>query len=174
MDGAFTAQLFLPSAGSGYDGGHRSAARTAAPAQIQRVLADKRIDLDASGYQDVLTGQIDGRILDAMSAAAQQFGYIKITSLKSDHGTYTSSGNVSAHAYGCAMDIGTIGSTYIQPSSQTPGGEVYQAVSFFANLGVSTGVQDLAPHQVISLFDMGGATLAMGDHGDHIHVGYSC
>ena len=174
MDGAFTAQLFMPSAGSGYDGGTHTPARRATGLQIQTVLADKRIDLDASGYQDVVTGQIDGRILDAMLAAAQQFSYIKVSSLKSDHGTYTSSGNVSHHAYGCAMDIGTIGSTYITGGSQTPGGEVYQAVQFFAGLGQLTGKPDLAPSQVISLFDLGGATLAMGDHDDHIHVGYSC
>ncbi|MCW2920904.1 MAG: Lytic transglycosylase catalytic [Thermoleophilia bacterium] len=175
MDGAFTAQLFMPTGGSGYDGGEtRFPARRATPVQIQMVLGDKRIDLDASGYQDVLTGQIDGRLLDAMVAAAQQFGYIKISSLKSDHGVYTAGGNVSEHSYGCAMDIGTIGSTYITPGAQTPGGEVNQAVLFFSGLGVATGKPDLAPHQVISLFDLGGATLAMGDHGDHIHVGYSC
>jgi hypothetical protein len=174
MDGAFTAQLFMPGGGSGYDGGTRTPARQATGLQIQTVLSDKRIDLDASGYQDVLTGQIDGRILDAMVLAAQQFGYIKISSLKSDHGVYTAGGNVSEHSYGCAMDIGTIGSTYITPGAQTPGGEVNQAVLFFSGLGVATGKPDLAPHQVISLFDLGGATLAMGDHGDHIHVGYSC
>ncbi len=174
MDGAFTAQLFLPSAGASYTGGTHTPARKATPVQIQLVLRDKRIDLDASGYQDVLTGQIDGRILDSMLAAANQFGYIKVTSLKSDHGVYTSSGNVSHHAYGCAMDIGTIGSTYIEPSSQVPGSEVYQAVQFFNNLGTLTGKPDLGPAQVISLFELGGATLAMGDHGDHIHVGYSC
>lgn len=172
MDGAFTAQLFMPSAGSGYTGGSRTPARASTPAQIQAVLTDTRIDLDASGYQDVLTGQIDGRILDAMLASAQRFNHVRITSLKSDHGVYTASGNVSAHAYGCAMDIGTIGSTWITPGSQTAGGEVYQAVQFFAGLGAIK--PDLAPHQVISLFELGGATLAMGDHGDHIHVGYSC
>lgn len=172
MDGAFTAQLFLPNAGLGWGGGTRTPARKPTQAQIAMVLSDKRIDLDASGYQDVLTGQIDGRILDAMVAAAQRFNYIRITSLKGDHGVYTASGNVSQHSYGCAMDIGTIGSTYITPSSQVPGGEVNAAVVFFAGLGALK--PDLAPHQVISLFDLGGATLAMSDHDDHIHVGYSC
>jgi hypothetical protein len=172
MDGAFTAQLFLPNAGSGYSGGTRTPARRASPLQIQTVLNDPRIDLDASGYQDVLTGQIDGRILDAMVAAATRFNYIKITSMKSDHGVYTASGNMSEHSFGCAMDIGTIGTTYITPGSQTPGSEVEQAVLFFNGLGAIK--PDLAPHQVISLFDLGGATLSMGDHGDHIHVGYSC
>jgi hypothetical protein len=174
MDGAFTAQLFLPNAGSGYSGGTITVARRATPLQIQQVLSDKRIDVDASGYGDIVTGQIDGRLLDAMLAAANRFGYVRITSLKSDHGVYTASGNVSEHSMGCAMDIGTIGSTYINPAAQVPGGEVQQAVVFFDSLARLTGKPDLAPHQVISLFDLGGSTLALSDHGDHIHVGYAC
>lgn len=169
MGGAFQAQLFLPAAGSGYDGGARTPARKATPEKIAQILADKRVELDASGYQDILTGQIDGRLIDALLLAAGQFGHVRITSLKSDHGTYTSSGNVSEHAYGCAADIGTIGSTYITPSAQVPGGEVQQAVLFFMGLP-----GDLAPHQVISLFDLGGASLRLSDHGDHIHLGYAC
>ena len=31
----------------------------------------------------------------------------------------------------------------------------------------------MAPAQIISLMDMGGPTFAMGDHADHIHVGYT-
>ena len=169
MEGAFEAQLFMPSGASGYKGGTRTPRRAATPAQIQMILQDKRITIDASGMQDIASGQIDGRLLDALEAAAVQFGSLTITSLKSDHGTYTSSGNVSEHAFGCAADIGSIGGTYITPSSQVPGGTVQQAVMFFAAMQ-----GDLAPHQVISLFDLGGATLAMGDHGDHIHLGYAC
>ena len=30
----------------------------------------------------------------------------------------------------------------------------------------------MAPHQIISLLDMGQNTVAMGDHDDHIHVGF--
>jgi hypothetical protein len=30
----------------------------------------------------------------------------------------------------------------------------------------------MTPHQVISLLDLGGPTLAMADHDDHIHVGF--
>jgi hypothetical protein len=30
----------------------------------------------------------------------------------------------------------------------------------------------VAPHQVISLLDLGGPTLSMADHNDHIHVGF--
>lgn len=174
MDGAFQSQLFLPSLGGGggtgtYTGGTRTPRVPATGPIVQAVLTDPRIDFDASGIGDVSTMQIDGRLLMALKAAADRFGYIKITSLKSDHGVYTASGNVSAHSVGCAADIGTIGTTYITPGSQTTGGEVEQAVRFFAGLQ-----GNLAPHQVISLFSLGGATLSMGDHGDHIHLGYSC
>jgi len=31
----------------------------------------------------------------------------------------------------------------------------------------------MEPDQIISLLDMGGTTLAMGDHDDHIHVGFT-
>ena len=172
MDGAFAAQLYLPMPVSRYSGGTRTPARRAVPSQIQRVLSDPRIELSPSGIADVRSFQIDGRILDAMLLAANRFGRLKITALKSDHGSYTTSGNVSEHSFGCAMDIGTIGSTYITPSAQTAGGEVEQAVLFFNGLGAFQ--PDLAPHQVISLFDLGGATLSMSDHGDHIHVGYAC
>jgi hypothetical protein len=30
----------------------------------------------------------------------------------------------------------------------------------------------MAPAQIISLFEIGGATLSMADHHDHIHVGF--
>lgn len=173
MNGAFQSQLFLPNLGTlgsgSYNGGTRTPRMPATLPLVQAVMSDPRIDLDVSGKGDISTMQIDGRVLSAMKLAADQFGYIKITSLKSDHGVYTTSGNVSAHSIGCAMDIGTIGRTYITPSAQSPGGEVEMAVRFFAGLQ-----GNLAPHQVISLFSLGGPTFAMGDHADHIHVGYSC
>ncbi|MCW2949798.1 MAG: Lytic transglycosylase catalytic [Thermoleophilia bacterium] len=173
MDGAFQAQLYLPSTASSYDGGSTNfPAQPATPQQIATVLSDPRIQLDASGIHDIQTHQIDGRLLQAMELGAEQFHFLRVTALKGDHGTYTASGNVSEHSFGCAMDIGTVGTTYITPSSQTSGGEVEQAVRFFAGLGQIAPV--LAPHQVISLFDLGGATMALGDHGDHIHVGYHC
>jgi hypothetical protein len=30
----------------------------------------------------------------------------------------------------------------------------------------------MAPHQIISLLDIGAATMSMADHNDHIHVGF--
>lgn len=177
MSGAFEAGLFLPGItglGTGqYDGGNTLTPRQAPTPDVigavMQLQARGAIELSPTGLQDVTSGQIDNRVLRAMIGASQQFGFIRISMLKTGHSVYTAGGNISAHSYGCAMDIGTIGHTYIQPGAQTPGGQVEQAVKFFAALPA-----DLAPHQVISLFSLGGPTMAMSDHGDHIHVGYSC
>lgn len=155
--------------GQAWGGGTRTPARKATPTQIAAVLSDPRIDIYAGGRMDVASGQIDGRILDAIRALAFKFGSVRITSLKSGHSVLTSSGNVSAHSYGCAADIGSVGGVLITPAAQGPGGITEQAVRFLASF---TG--DLAPHQVISLLALGGPTMSMGDHGDHIHLGYSC
>ncbi len=152
-----------------WTGGARTPARPATPAQIARVLADPRIQLDSSGIMDVQNGAIDGRLLDALTLMGQRFGSIIVTSLKSDHGVYTTSGNVSMHSYGCAADIGTVAGQLITPSAQGPGTITEESVLFLSSLQ-----GDLAPHQVITLYSYGGPSVAMGDHGDHIHLGYHC
>lgn len=172
VSGELPANAFMPFFGpmpGAYSGGTLTPARPATQAQIGAILADPRIQVYAGGRQDIATGRIDGRVLDTLRLLADRFGSVTITSLQSGHGTYTSSGNISEHAYGCAVDIGSLSGTIIQPSTQGPGSITEQGVLFLAAL---TG--DLAPHQVISLNSYGGPTLAMGDHGDHIHLGYHC
>jgi hypothetical protein len=51
---------------------------------------------------------------------------------------------------------------------QDPGGVTDQAVK---RLMLLQGTME--PSQIISLLDYGGNTLAMGDHHDHIHVGFT-
>jgi hypothetical protein len=62
-----------------------------------------------------------------------------------------------------------VGGVRIEAATQGPGSITESAVLFLAGFG-----GDLAPHQVISLSSLGGPTLAMADHHDHIHLGYSC
>ena len=50
---------------------------------------------------------------------------------------------------------------------QEPGGVADQAVR---RLMLLQGT--MVPHQVISLLQLGGPTMAMQDHADHIHVGF--
>jgi hypothetical protein len=51
---------------------------------------------------------------------------------------------------------------------QEPGGVTEQAVRALLRLQGT-----MAPAQVISLLELGGPTVAMADHADHIHVGFA-
>jgi hypothetical protein len=52
--------------------------------------------------------------------------------------------------------------------NQAPGGTADQAVRRLMGLQGT-----MRPDQIISLLDLGQNTLAMADHADHIHVGFS-
>jgi hypothetical protein len=52
--------------------------------------------------------------------------------------------------------------------NQGPGGIAEQTVRRLMRLQGT-----MAPAQIISLLDLGGTTLAMTDHADHIHVGFA-
>ncbi|HZB05331.1 MAG TPA: lytic murein transglycosylase [Thermoleophilaceae bacterium] len=136
------------------------------PMLEKRVLADERIDIYGCGQDDIRSGQIDRRILVTLAYLAESGLEPGVTSLKCGHGFYTSSGNVSHHSSGNAVDIATINGIPVL-GHQEPGGVTEQAVRRLMQLQGT-----MAPAQIISLFEIGGATFAMGDHHDHIHVGF--
>jgi hypothetical protein len=132
----------------------------------RRVLADSRIQIYPCGRSDIETGRIDRRVLALLAFLAESRMNPTVTSLQCGHGFYTASGNVSHHTTGTAVDIAAINGVPIV-GHQEPGGVTDQAVRAIMRLQGA-----MAPAQVISLLDLGGPTLAMGDHADHIHVGY--
>ena len=136
------------------------------PLLQQRVLGDERIELDASGRNDIRTGQIDRRVLAVLAYLAESGLRPSVSSLKSDHGTYTKSGNVSHHSSGNAVDISSINGIPIR-GNQERGGIADQAVRRLMALQGT-----MKPAQIISLLDLGQNTLAMNDHNAHIHVGF--
>jgi hypothetical protein len=89
-----------------------------------------------------------------------------VTSLKSGHSDMTSSGNVSEHSSGNAVDIAKVNGIPIL-GHQDPGGIAEQTVK---RLMLLQGT--VAPHQIISLLHLGANTMSMPDHADHIHVGF--
>ncbi len=132
----------------------------------QYVLRKKTIEIYPGGRSDIEAGQIDRRVLALIAFLDNQKLHPTITSLMSGHGYLTSSGNVSEHTTGTAVDIAAInGQSMI--ANNKPGGLMEKVVRKIMTLQGA-----LQPHQIISLFDIGGATLAMGDHNDHIHVGF--
>jgi hypothetical protein len=136
------------------------------PLLEKRVLSDERIELDDSGRTDVQSGQIDRRVLATLAYLAESGLRPTVTSLKSDHGLMTASGNISEHSSGNAVDIAQLNGVPIY-GHQEPGGVTDQGVRRLMRLQGT-----MAPHQIISLLDYGANTYAMSDHHDHIHVGF--
>jgi Transglycosylase SLT domain len=136
------------------------------PLLERRVLSDERIEIYPCGRDDIRSGQIDRRVLATVAYLAESGLRPTVTSLKCGHSFYTSTGNVSHHSSGNAVDIAKLNGIPIL-GHQEPGGVTEQAVR---RLMLLQGT--LAPAQVISLLEIGGPTLAMADHADHIHVGF--
>ena len=132
----------------------------------QRVLADPRIQIYPCGRLDIESGRIDRRVLALLAYLAELGMNPTVTSLQCGHSVYTSSGNVSHHSTGTAVDIAALNGVPIL-GHQEAGGITDRAVRAIMQLQGT-----MAPAQIISLLDLGGATFAMGDHADHIHVGY--
>jgi hypothetical protein len=136
------------------------------PLLEKRVLSDARIDIYEGGRDDIRSGQIDRRVLATLEYLAESGLSTTVTCLKTGHGFYTSSGNVSEHSSGNAVDIAMVNDIPIL-GHQEPGGITEQTVRRLMQLQGT-----MQPHQIISLLDMGANTYAMGDHNDHIHVGF--
>jgi hypothetical protein len=133
----------------------------------QRVLADPRIQTYSCGRTDIESGQIDRRALAMLSYLVERGYRLTITSLKCGHSFYTTSGNVSAHSSGNAVDIASVNGIPIL-GNQGPGSITEAVVRDLLKLQGT-----MRPAQIITLMEFGGPTFAMGDHADHIHVGYT-
>ena len=138
-------------------------------ALAQRVLADPRIEIYDCGQTDIRAGRIDRRVLATMLYLAASGLKPTISSLECGHGTLTTSGNVSEHSTGTAMDIAAINGITITPATQGPGSIAERTIRRLLSMQGA-----MKPHQIISLmtFDGSDNTLAMADHADHIHVGW--
>jgi hypothetical protein len=130
------------------------------------VLADERVELYPCGQQDVQSGQIDRRVLATLEVLAERGFRTTVTSLKCGHSVYTSSGNVSQHSSGNAVDIAAVNGIPIL-GHQEPGGIADQVINVLLQMQGT-----LQADQIISLIEKGGPTFAMADHNDHIHVGF--
>jgi hypothetical protein len=136
------------------------------PLLEKRVLNDPRVEIYDGGRQDIRSGQIDRRVLATLEYLAEAGLKPTVTSLKAGHSVYTTSGNVSHHSSGNAVDIAKINGVPII-GHQERGGITEQSVRMLMRLQGT-----MRPDQIISLLDFGQNTVAMGDHNDHIHVGF--
>jgi Transglycosylase SLT domain/Peptidase family M23 len=134
----------------------------------QRVLADKGLNIYPCGREDIETGQIDRRVLAVLEyLRAKGFDELTITALKCGHSYLTSSGNVSEHSTGDAVDIAEIDNVPVT-GHQGPGTLADQLIKDVLALQGT-----MEPHQVISLEDLPGeVSFALPDHFDHVHIGF--
>jgi len=134
----------------------------------RRVLADPKLDIYECGRQDIRAGTIDRRVLAAMAFLSGSGLDISVTSLTCGHGYLTASGNVSDHSSGNAFDIASVNGRSIM-GNQGAGSITDSTVRKLLTLQGT-----MKPHQIITLMQYAGTdnTLAMGDHDDHIHIGF--
>ncbi len=137
-------------------------------ALVQHVLANPRIEIYSCGRHDVQTGQIDRRVLATLEFLAASGFRPTVTAMECGHGFYTSSGNVSQHSSGNAVDIAKINGIPIL------GNQGKGSITELVVRRLLTLQGTMTPDQIITLMTFEGApnTLALPDHADHIHVGW--
>jgi hypothetical protein len=137
-------------------------------ALAQRVVNDPNIQIYDCGKADIRSGQIDRRVLATLEFLAASGLKPTVSSLKCGHGYLTTSGNVSEHTTGTAVDIAAVNGIPILG---------HQGSGSIADITIQrllTLQGTMKPHQIISLMTFANTdnTFAMGDHDDHIHVGW--
>jgi murein DD-endopeptidase MepM/ murein hydrolase activator NlpD len=133
----------------------------------RRVLADPQLEIYNCGRTDIATGRIDRRVLAMLEYLVSKGFTLTITALECGHSYLTTSGNVSEHSTGDAVDIATIDGVPVT-GHQGPGTITDELIRTVLQLQGT-----MHPHQVISLEDLPGETsIALPDHYDHVHVGY--
>jgi murein DD-endopeptidase MepM/ murein hydrolase activator NlpD len=137
-------------------------------ALMRRVVRNPRIQIYECGERDIISGQVDRRVLATLEFLAASGLRPTVTSLKCGHGYYTASGNVSQHSSGDAVDIAAVNGIPMT------GNQGRGSITDITIQRLLTLQGNMKPDQIISLMTFKGAdnTFAMGDHHDHIHIGW--
>ena len=117
----------------------------AKPGLVKRVLKDERIQIYWGGREDIKGDRTDVRVLVLLAYLAEAHGQVTVSSLTSGHGYFSRPGVVSAHMYGLAVDIASLGGVSMT-GNQQPGSVTEDAVRNILLLP-----SELRPLQVISL-----------------------
>ena len=119
-----------------------------------------------AGRADIAADRLDVRIVALIAYLAEAHEQVTVSSLVAGHRLYARPGVISAHVYGHAVDISSLGGVSIT-GNQDPGGITEKAVRNILLLPA-----EMLPRQVISLLGLGGPSLPLADHWNHIHAGY--
>jgi hypothetical protein len=134
----------------------------------RRVLADHQLVFPECDRVEIRAGQVDRRLLATLAYLSEQGFNLTITSMLCGRvGSITTSGNISNHNFGNAVDIALINGVPVL-GHQGPGSITEELLRAVLRLQGT-----LTPDELISLQEFGGPSFAMGDHADHVHIGYS-
>jgi murein DD-endopeptidase MepM/ murein hydrolase activator NlpD len=134
----------------------------------RRVLADHQLVFPDCDRVEIRAGQIDRRLLATLAYLSEQGFSLTVTSMLCGRvGSITTSGNISNHNFGNAADIALINGVPVL-GHQGPGSITEELLRAVLRLQGT-----LTPDELISLQEFGGPSFAMGDHADHVHIGYS-
>jgi hypothetical protein len=136
----------------------------------RRVLNDPKLSMSECDRADVANGSIDRRVLAMLSFLTEKGYELLISSMYCGReASITTSGYVSNHSSGSAVDIAAINGQIVSSATQGPG-----SLTDIVAREVLSLQGTMAPDEVISLLDYAQpAGFAMSDHDDHLHVGYS-
>ncbi len=139
------------------------------PALQRRVLGDENIKMGDCDRQYVAGGTIDRRLLAALAFLSEKGYDLLITSMYCGREvSITTSGNISNHSRASAADIAAINGEIVSSATQGPGSLTDKVARELLSL---QGI--MAPDEVITLLSYPQtAGFAMGDHDDHLHLGY--
>jgi hypothetical protein len=134
----------------------------------QRVLTDPSVSIYDCGRRDIESGQVDRRVLATLEFLSLSGMKPTVSALRCGHSVLTSSGYVSEHSSGNAVDIAQVNGIPIL-GHQGPG-TITDAV--IRRLLTLQGLYK--PHQIISLMTYPGTdnTLSLPDHANHVHIGF--
>ena len=115
------------------------------------MLNNPQIDIYECGRQDIRAGQIDRRVLATLEFLAASGLRPTVSTLKCGHSYLTTSGNVSEHTTGTAVDIAAINGIPISPATQGKGSITEMTIQRLLTLQGT-----MKPHQIISLMQFSG------------------
>jgi hypothetical protein len=138
----------------------------AKPSLSKRILNDKRITIYPGGRSDIEAGRVNIRVLVLIAYIAEAHGQVTVSCLISGHRLYARPGVISAHIYGLAADLSTVGGVSVLGHQQV------DSVTEKAVRNILLLPAEMQPRQVISLLGLGGPSFPLANHDDHIHVGF--
>ena len=131
------------------------------------MLSDERIELYGCGRDDIRSGQIDRRVLATLEYLAESGLKPTVTSLKCGHGFLT---NVRQRLRALLGQRGGHREDQRRADPRPPGGRRHHRAG--RPPPDAPPGHDAARTRSSRLLEIGGPPIAMGDHADHIHVGF--